>query len=106
MSDRAPVDFTMDRMRCHVGAFEAAWDAMAPAHKRVLVLRCGGLSLKEVALHLGITHYTMKEYAKRVMETMRAATGESDFLALCWLYGYSRALQDIDEQVMRKKRVT
>jgi len=46
----------------------------------------------------------LREYAKRVMETMRVATGEGDVLALCWLYGYSRALQDSDEQVMRKQR--
>lgn len=104
MPDGDAVDVTMDRLRCRVSDFDAAWDAMSPAPKRVLVLRCGGLSIQEVARHLGITPYTVKEYAKIVMQTMREATGEGDLLALCWLYGYSRALRDIDERLARKQR--
>lgn len=44
---RVPVDDAMDRLRRRVGEFETAWDAMAPAPKRVLVLRCSGLSIVE-----------------------------------------------------------
>jgi DNA-binding CsgD family transcriptional regulator len=96
----------MDQLRRRVSNFDAAWDAMPPAPKRVLVLRCGGLTIKEVGLQLGITPYTVREYSKSVMESMRDATGEADLLALCWLYGYSRALRDIDERLARKQRGT
>jgi len=82
--ERVPVDDAMDQLRCRVGDFETAWDAMAPAPKRVLVLRCSGLSIKEVGLRLGITPYTMKEYGKIVMQTMREATGVGEASALCW----------------------
>lgn len=106
MPDRDPVDFSLEWLRCRVGAFDAAWDAMAPAPKRVFVLRCGGLSVQEVARTLGITPYTVAEYAKTVMQTMREATGEGSLQALCWLYGYSRALCDIDERLASKRRGT
>ena len=106
MPDRVAVDFSMDQVRRRRGAFEAAWAALPVSQKRVLVLRCGGLGIQEIAQRLELTPASVREYAKRVMETMRAATGEGDVLALCWLYGYSRALQDIDEQVMRKQRGT
>jgi hypothetical protein len=47
--ERVPVDDAMDRLRRRVGEFETAWDAMAPAPERVLVLRCSGLSIVEKA---------------------------------------------------------
>lgn len=78
-------------------------DAAGP-EQRVLVLRCDGRSLQEVAQHLGLTPQTANHYAKRVMETMRETIGEGDISALCWLYGYSRALLDIDERLTRKAR--
>lgn len=77
---------------------------MAPAPKRILVLRCDGLGHQEVAQHLGITPFTATPYAKRVMETMRDAISEGDVSALCWPSGYRRALRDIDAQVMNKPR--
>lgn len=104
MPDRVAVAFSMDQVRCRLGAFETAWAAPPVSQQRVLVLRCGGAGIQEVAQRLELTPASVREYAKRVMETMRAATGEGDVLALCWLYGYSRALQDSDEQVMRKQR--
>ena len=104
MPERVPVDFAMDRLRCRIGDFEAAWDALPVSQKRVLVLRCGGLSIQEVAQHLGISPSTANTYAKRALETMRNATGEGNVSALCWLYGYSRALCDIDERLARKQR--
>lgn len=104
MPDRAPVDFAMDRLRRHIRAFETAWAALPVSQQRVLVLRCDGRSLQEVAQHLGMTPQTANQYSKRVMVTMRDAIGEGDVSALCWLYGYSRALLDIDEQVMNKQR--
>lgn len=102
--ERKAVDVAMERLRCRVGDFAAAWETLPVSQQRVLVLRGDGRSLQEVAQHLGITPYTANQYAKRVMETMRDAIGEGDVSALCWLYGYSRALLDIDEQVMNMQR--
>lgn len=68
------------------------------------MLRCGGLSLKEVASHLGLTPNTVQQYAKATTETRRDVVDAGDVSSLCWLYGYSRALLDMDEQVMRKQR--
>lgn len=104
MPERAPVDVTMDRLRRRIRPFEAAWAVLPVSQQRVLVLRCDGRSLQEVGQHLGITPQTANAYAKRVLQTMREATGVGGVSALCWLYGYSRALLDMDEQVMRASR--
>lgn len=44
MPDRVAVAFSMDQVRCRLGAFETAWAAPPVSQQRVLVLRCGGLA--------------------------------------------------------------
>ncbi len=78
MAERKAVDFAMDRLRRRLEAFEAAWETLPVSEKRMLVLRCDGLSLQEVAQHLGLSPTTGQVYAKRIMQTMRAAIGEGD----------------------------
>lgn len=43
--------------------------------ERVPVLRSDGLSLQEMAQHLGVTSPTVTAYTKRIMQTMRGYGG-------------------------------
>lgn len=101
---RVPVDLSLTPLRRQIGAFEDAWDALSPAHKRVLAMRCSGRSYKEVGEALGIQPQTVKNHAAALKRAMREAIGEGESLALCWLYGYLRSLRDIDERLARKRR--
>lgn len=58
MPDRVAVAFSMDQVRCRLGAFETAWAAPPVSQQRVLVLRCGGAGIQEVAQRLELTPAT------------------------------------------------
>jgi DNA-binding CsgD family transcriptional regulator len=83
--------------------FARVWQEFTPNEKRVLTLRCRGMTRTETAEKMGISESTVRNHitavSRRIYEELglmtshRAKRRITDISPICWRYGYELGLR-------------
>lgn len=90
--------------------FRAAWHALSRQQRRVLELRCQGLTITESARSLALSRQTVKSHTTDALTALRGilphtlVRGHGAVEQICWRVGYESALQDIAHTIATRKR--
>lgn len=90
--------------------FRSAWRSLSRQQRRVLELRCQGLTIDESAQHLQISPQTVKGYTTGALAALRdilpetLVRGHGTVEQICWRIGYETALQDIEHTIATRKQ--
>ncbi len=84
--------------------FRELWDRLLPQHRTALILRCRGLSEGDIAIAISLANRTARNHLKSAVHQI-AGPGdpEATIANVCWNIGYEQALQDVENQVQRKR---
>lgn len=90
-------------------AFRAAWDSLTPQQRRVVALRCDGLSNPEIGAQMFMAPQTVKNTitgALRKLHPVARGTKPGNRGAMetiCWRIGYESAVRDIARTIAARK---
>lgn len=90
--------------------FRAAWQGLPRQQRRVLELRCQGLTIDQSAQQLQVSRQTIKGYTTKALTALRdvlpetLVQGHGTVEQICWRIGYESALRDIEENIAARKR--
>ncbi|MCA9876791.1 MAG: hypothetical protein KC442_03385 [Thermomicrobiales bacterium] len=92
-----------------VAGFRRALGTLSRHEHEVVMSRCAGMTLAQIAARRSVTRDTIKNQVTKVIERMRAApelqhmAAHGVIEAICYRLGYEQALADIEAQVARKR---
>lgn len=90
-------------------AFRAAWNELTPHVRRIVELRCDGMTNAEVGDQLFISPQAVKNHLTQVMAILRPLVRPDRqgkwgaMTGVCWRIGYESAVRDIAQTIAARK---